>query len=289
MQTPVNARTRFGATSGARARGFLSGAALTLSLSVISAPLPAQWVNYPTPGIPKKADGSPNLNAPTPRTKDGKPDFSGMWEAEKNRPCGPEGCADMETGWQFADIGWGLKGGLPYQPWARDLMMSRSEQNGKDDPGSHCMPTGPIKLHLTPLMKKIIQVPGLMVILNEREVTYRQIFTDGRPLPEDPQPSSNGYSTGKWDGDTLVVQTSGFQDGIWLDRKGSPMTDAAKMTERFRRVNYGHMEIEITVDDPKAYTKPWTIKLNQFIVLNTEMIDYFCAENEKDARHLVGK
>lgn len=289
MQIPVNARTRFYARSGACACGFLRGSALALALSVISAPLPAQWLNYPTPGVPKTAKGEPNLNAPAPRTKDGKPDFSGMWEAEKNRPCPPDGCADMETGYQFADIGWGLKGGLPYQPWAAALVKARMEENGKDDPGSHCLPTGPIKLHLTPLMKKIIQIPGLIVILNEREVTYRQIFTDGRPLPEDPQPSANGYSTGRWDGDTLVVETNGFRDGIWLDRKGSPMTEAAKMTERFRRVNYGHLEIEITVDDPKAYTKPWTIKLNQYIVLNTEMIDYFCAENEKDAAHLVGK
>jgi hypothetical protein len=255
----------------------------------MSLPAPAQWVNYPTAGLPKKADGSPNLSAPTPRTKEGKPDLSGIWEPEKNRPCPPDGCADMETGWQFADIGWGLKGGLPYQPWAKDLMKSRSAQNGKDDPGSHCLPTGPIKMHLTPLMRKIIQTPGLIVMLYEREVTYRQIFTDGRPLPEDPQPSFTGYSTGRWEGDTLVVQTNGFRDGMWLDRAGSPMTDATKMTERFRRVNYGHLEIEITIDDPKAYTKPWTIKLNQFFVPNTDLIDYVCAENEKDDAHLVGK
>jgi hypothetical protein len=264
-------------------------APLLAGLFLMYAPLSAQWLDYPTAGVPKLPNGSPNLKAPTPRTPDGKPDFSGMWEAEKNRPCPPDGCSDMETGWQFADIGWGLKGGLPFQPWAAALRKARTEQNGKDDPGSHCLPTGPIKMHLTPLMKKIIQVPGLIVILNEREVTYRQIFTDGRPQPVDPQPSWNGYSTSKWQGDTLVVETAGFHDGIWLDRAGTPQTDAARMTERFRRLNYGQLEIEITIDDPKAYTKPWTIKLNQFLVLNTEMLDYFCSENEKDAAHLVGK
>jgi hypothetical protein len=128
-----------------------------------------------------------------------------------------------------------------------------------------------------------------MVILSERDMTFRQIFTDGRPLPKDPNPSFTGYSTGHWEGDTLVVQTTGFRDGMWMDRSGSPMTDAATMTERFRRVNYGNLEIEITMDDPKAYTAPWTVKLNQFIVLNTELVEYFCQENEKDQAHLVGK
>ena len=132
-------------------------------------------------------------------------------------------------------------------------------------------------------------LPGLVVILNERDSAYRQIFTDGRPLPVDPTPTPNGYSVGKWDGDTLVVNTIGIADGEWLDRNGDPLTDAAKLTERFRRVNYGTMEIEFTVDDPKAYTKPWTVKIKQFIALNTELIDFFCMENEKDTPHEVGK
>ena len=134
-----------------------------------------------------------------------------------------------------------------------------------------------------------VHTSALTVAALPDEASYRQIFTDGRPLPVDPQPSWTGYSTGKWDGDTLVVETTGFRDGIWLDRSGSPLTDAAKMTERFRRVNYGRLEIQVTVDDPKAFTAPWTVKLNQFIVLNTELLDYFCLENEKDASHLVGK
>jgi hypothetical protein len=231
----------------------------------------------------------PNLGAPTPRTADGKPDFSGMWEADNTSPCPLYGCADMRMSREFLNIGAGLPGGLPYRPWAAELRKKRMADNGKDDPVSHCQPAGALRLLTYPPYRKIVQVPGLMVILSERDVTFRQIFTDGRALPKDPNPSFTGYSSGRWEGDTLVVQTTGFRDGMWLDRSGSPMTDAATMTERFRRVNYGNLEIEITMDDPKAYTAPWTVKLNQFIVLNTELLEYFCQENEKDQAHLVGK
>jgi len=151
------------------------------------------------------------------------------------------------------------------------------------------MPLGVPRLLVDPEYRKIVQVPGLLLVLNERNAGYRQIFTDGRPLPEDPQPTWNGYSSGKWEGDTLVVRTNGLRDGMWLDRAGSPITDAAKLTERFRRVNYGTLEIEVTMDDPKAYTKPWTVKVNEFIALNTELMDYICLENEKDAAHMLGK
>ncbi len=161
--------------------------------------------------------------------------------------------------------------------------------NGKEDPASRCQPLSALRLFTFPQYRKILQRPGLVVILSERDVTFRQIFTDGRPLPKDPQPSFRGYSSGHWEGDTLVVQTSGFRDGMWLDRSGSPMTDAAQLTERFHRVNYGNLEIEVTLDDPKAYTAPWTVTLHQFIVLNTELLEYFCQENEKDQTHLVGK
>lgn len=259
-------------------------------VAVLSGPLHAQWLHYPTPRVPKTSAGSPNLAAPTPRTADGKPDLSGMWDIEHNRPCPQGGCLDMFVGQEFVNIGWSLKGGLPYQPWVRELVRERTEQNGKDDPTSHCQPAGIVKTHTTPLLRKIIQIPGLLVILSERDASYRQIFTDGRPLPaEIDLPSANGFSIGKWEGDTLVVQTTGFRDGLWLDRSGSPLTDAAKMTERFRRVNYGTMEIELTVDDPKAYTAPWTVKLNSYIVLDTELMDYMCLENEKDIPRLVGK
>ena len=154
---------------------------------------------------------------------------------------------------------------------------------------THCQPPSVLQLHTTPQLRKILRQPDLLVILSEFAVGYRQIFTDGRPLPVDPNPSFVGYSSGKWDGDTLVVQTIGFKDGLWIDRGGSPLTDAAKLTERFRRLNYGKLEIEVTVDDPKAYTAPWTITLGFSIVLDTDLLEYHCLENERDIPHLVGK
>ena len=264
-------------------------AAVIVAMVAVEAPAAAQWLNYPTPGVPTTASGAPNLEAPTPRVPDGRPDLSGMWEAEKNRPCPPTGCFDSILSEQFLDIAWGLKGGLPYQPWAAALVKERQRQNGKDDPNSNCLPIGALRMHTAPFIKKIIQVPGLVVILTERDVTYRQIFTDGRPLPADPEPSYHGYSTGRWEGDALVVRTTGFRDGIWLDRAGNPPTPAATMTETFRRKDYGHLEIGVTVDDPGAYTAPWTITLSQSIALNTELLDYHCRENERDVQHFLGK
>jgi|SRR5579862_4115065 len=253
-----------------------------------ASPLAAQWLNYPTPGVPRTQDGKPNLAAPAPRTAGGRLDLSGVWFLE-GPPCGVNGCADYTGGPEFLDFGASLPGGLPYQPWAADLVKKRSADLGRDDPVAQCRPAGALRILTFPPPRKIIQAPGIVVILSERDVTFRQIFTDGRPVLKDPDPSWNGYSTGKWEGETLVVQTTGFRDGIWLDRKGSPMTDAAKVTERFRRMNYGRLEIEVTVDDPKAYTKPWTVKLNQRIAVDMDLLDYYCQDNEKDAVHLVGK
>ncbi len=252
-------------------------------------PARGQWLHYPTPGVPRLPGGVPNLNAAAPRTADGKPDLSGIWIAEENRPCPPYNCDDMLTPQEFWDMGWSLKGGLPYQPWAAALVKQRAQIHGQEDPTSHCLPGGVLKLYGDPLLRKIVQSPGLVIVLYERNASYRQIFTDGRPLPPDPQPSFNGYSTAKWEGDSLVVTTSGFRDGLWLDRKGSPLTEGATITERFRRVNFGKLEIAITVDDPKAYTAPWTVTLNEFLKTDTELIDYICLENEKDLRLLVGK
>ncbi|HUA20427.1 MAG TPA: hypothetical protein VMB25_16885 [Bryobacteraceae bacterium] len=268
---------------------FSSIAIAALAALFAIAPLAGQWVKYPTAGVPKTPSGIPNLGAPTPRTADGHPDFSGIWEADNTAPCPPTGCQDMPMSREFLNIGARLSGGLPYQPWAAELVRKRMADNGKDDPVSHCKPAGALRLLTFPPYRKIVQVPGMIAILSERDVTYRQIFTDGRMLPEDPSPSYNGYSAGHWEGDTLVVQTIGFHDGMWLDRSGSPLTDAAKMVERYHRINYGNLEIQITMDDPKAYTKPWTVTLHQYIVLNTELLEYFCQENEKDLTHLVGK
>jgi hypothetical protein len=264
------------------------GAVLAV-VSVRSVWLEAQWLNYPTARVPRTPAGTPNLDAPAPRMADGKPDFSGMWDIEHNRPCPPGGCLDLYVGQEFTNIGSSLKGGLPYLPWAAAVTKKRTEDLRLEDPNSFCLPIGIVRMHTMPLMKKVIQSPGLLVILYEHQVTYRQIFTDGRPLPVDPNPSWVGYSSGTWEGDTLVVQSTGFREGLWLDANGSPLTPEARITERYRRVNYGKMEIEITVDDLKAYRTPWTIKLNQFIVVDTELLDYICTESEKDARHLVGK
>jgi hypothetical protein len=262
-------------------------AAVIVLVCAASAASSAQWLKYPTAGVPRTADGKPNLSAPAPRTADGKPDLSGIWDIEHNRPCPPPGCFDMEVGQEFVNIGWSLKGGLPYQAWAAAARKKRSDENGKDDPVTHCLPGGVVKSHTSALMRKIVQTPALVVILKEADTSFRQIFTDGRPLPTVEQPTFDGYSVGKWEGDTLVVQTIGFKDGMWLDRSGSPMTDAGRLTERFRRVNYGRLEIEITVDDPKAYTAPWTVKLNHSIVLDTDLLDYTCLENEKSLAHIA--
>ena len=267
----------------------MKASTLTIMLLAGCTALSAQWPSRPTPGVPRKADGTPNLEAPTPRTADSKPDFSGLWELEKNRPCPPGGCDDMEISQEFINLGWNMKEGLPYQPWAAALVKQRRAQFGKDDPWSHCQPHGVIKFMINPFFRKFLQMPGLVVILSERDVNFRQIFLDGRSLPTDAAPTPYGYSVGKWDGDTLVVETIGFPEGQWLDRVGSPITEAGKITERYRRINYGTMEIEITVDDPKAYTRPWTAKVKQFIRPDSEMIDYFCMQNEKDIPHFVGK
>jgi len=250
----------------------------------------AQWNSVPATGVPKNANGSPNLNAPAPRTVDGKPDLSGVWRPDRNQKCPPDGCPDNQMSEQFLDLGWGLKDGLPYQPWAAELVKKRTEQMGKDDPTSNCFPGGIVRLHTYPTFNKIVQIPRLIVILSEREVTYRQIFMDGRPLPKDPLPTWKGYSVGRWEGDTLVVESNGFRDeDIWLDRKGSPLTEAATMTERIRRVNYGRLETQLTVNDPKAYTKPFTVTLNEYLEPGTELMDFVCLENNTDAQHVIGK
>ena len=274
-------------------RGVLPAAMCVVAVfavvSVRSTSLGAQWLQYPTTGVPRTSAGAPKLDAPTPRTADGKPDLSGLWDVEHNRTCPPDGCPDMPVGQEFINIGWSVKGGLPYLPWAAAIAKKRTEELRIEDPTSFCLPIGIVRLHTMALLKKIVQVPGLLVILNEHNSSYRQIFTDGRPLPVDPNPSWVGYSSGKWEGDTLVVQTTGFRDGLWLDANGSPLTDGARVTERFRRVNYGKLEIDITVDDLKAYSAPWTVRLNQFIVLDTDLLDYICNENEQDVPHLIGK
>ena len=267
----------------------LAAMILPVLLCPLNGHLDGQWINYPTAGVPRTPDGKPDLVAACPRTADGKPDLSGLWivptqrEPNANFP----GCAAVSD--EFINIAAHLKGGLPYQPWAAELVKTRRSEQRVNDPMSRCVPIGPIRLHTWNGPQKLVQSHGLLIIMNELDTTFRQIFTDGRALPADPNPSWNGYSSGKWEGDTLVVHTNGFRDHMWLDATGNPMTDAAQITERFRRINFGHLEIEITVDDPKAYTKPWTVKIAQVIQLDTDLLDFVCADNEKDISHLSNK
>jgi len=278
-----------------RTRRFGAG---VIAVVALTAPLFAQWPAQPTRDVPKTADGRPNLLAATPRTANGTPDLSGIWGNPGWRQIGA-GTGVSGTGGApgtpavlprgpglFFDIGSGVPGGLPFQPWAADLRSKRMAEGSKDNPDAHCLPMGNMQLYTHPQPRKIVQTPEVIVILYEGNAGIRQIFTDGRPLPDnDPQPWWFGYSSGRWDNDTLVVETRGFRDGGWLDVNGSPLTDAAKMTERFTRVNYGNLDIEITVDDAKAYTRPWTVTVKNEIMLDTELIEFVCLENEKSTRH----
>ena len=249
-----------------------------------------QWLRYPTADAPRKSDGSPDLTAPAPRLPDGKPDFSGLWHVAQRNPCTVDrlnSCAEIGGSPLARDIGAGLPGGLPFQPWAAEITRQRTADHSRDDPHVRCLPDNPPRHWGLPHLNKLVHTPKLLVVLYEVNATYRQIFIDGRPLPDDPTPGWMGYSTARWDGDTLVVQTAGFRDDLWMDLGGTPMSDAAKITERIRRPNYGTLEIEITVDDPKVFTRPWTVRMDQTIELDTELIDEFCLENEKSYERMI--
>jgi hypothetical protein len=250
--------------------------AAVLAISTIAT---AQWLDRPTTGIPRTADGKPNMNAPAPRASDGKPDLTGVWEA------------DGQT--YFFDLAAGLKPeDVVLQPWAKALQAQREKNDHGDDPLARCLPHGVPRVNTNGLFPfKIIQTPGLIVILYEQMNLFRQVFLDGRKLAKDPNPNWLGYSTGKWDGDTLVVETSGFNDKTWLDtQKGHPASEELHVTERFHRKNFGTLEVTATIDDPKAYTKPWTTTpQSMHLQLGTDLLEFICNENEKDIPHMVGK
>jgi len=253
----------------------------------------AQWVRYPTADVPRTADGKPDLKAPAPRLPDGKPDFSGLWHAANPNRCVPGVGQFVACGTEIGgsplggNLGRNLTGGLPYRPEAAKLARSRRADDSRDDPHVRCLPDNPPRAWTLPHLTKAIHSPKLLVLLYEVNAMYRQIFIDGRPLPEDRNPTWNGYSTARWDGDTLVVTTAGFRDDTWIDTGGSPMSDVATMTERIRRPNFGTLEIELTIDDPKNYTKPFTVNLTQNIELDTDLIDEFCLENEKSYERMI--
>jgi hypothetical protein len=238
--------------------------------------LAAQWVHYRTPGIPRTADGKPNLTAPAPRTADGKPDLTGLWDMITDSAVGNisvRNAGDLKP----ADI----------HPWARALLQERAENFGKDNPHYRCLPEGPG--YSTGIgMKRFLQTPAMIVILNE-DLTFRQIFTDGRALETEPNPGWMGYSIAHWDGDTLVVESSGFNDRTWL-LGGYPHTEALRMTERYRRTDFGHLEIAVTFQDPGAYSKAWTVPLRAQLAADTELLESVCNEfDDNGQQHWVGK
>lgn len=268
-------------------------------VAVLSSSLSAQWPLHPTVDVPKGRDGKPDLTAPAPRTPDGRPDLSGVWmRVDSPEPNGPiPGRPPLVRG---GNAGSGFKDGLPFQPWAAELQKRRAAEIGLNDPDGLCLPQGPLQYHIDPQPLKIVQTPKQILIIYESNYGLRTIYLDGRPLPPqgEPQPYWHGYSVGRWEGDTLVVESNNFlgvdpgsiRGGVepssfhgvgWLDHRGSPYTEAMKLTERFRRVNYGQLDIEFTVDDSKAYTKPFTVRIDQRIVADgSELIEFICHENQ---------
>ena len=244
---------------------------------IIAAEAGAQWDPYPWKRVPRTADGKVDLNAPTQHTPDGKPDLSGFWMPENSVKHLLNLAADLKP----EDV--------PLNPWARDLYNERIENNGKDHPGVSCLPSGIPEKDNIPDGLKLVQTEDLVLLLYESRTIYRQIFTDGRSFPKDPQPTWMGYSIGHWDKDTFVVETIGQNGKTWLDMRGLPGTEALRVTERFSRPRIGHMDIEVTIDDPQAYTKPWTVKLAWRLIPDTDLIESICEENNQDPPHMVGK
>jgi hypothetical protein len=252
----------------------------------------AQWPDYRDPRAPRTADGKVNMDGPAPKAADGKPDLSGTWAMGGGG--GGRGQAreqlslDDKPFATFANIGAGFKEGLPLKPEAAAVLKQRRADNSKDNPDVWCLPLGNQQFNTHPFPRKIIQNPGVTLILYETHMGLRQIFTDGRPLPNnDPQPWFYGYSVGRWEGDTLVVETIGFKDGGWLDINGSPLSDQAKTIERFRRPTYGAIEVEQTVDDPKNYTRPFTTKISWRLMPDTEIMEMVCTENNQSIKYIA--
>jgi hypothetical protein len=264
-------------------------AMLALALSCLAAaPAAAQWVGYPTAGAPRKPDGSVDMTAPAPRLANGKPDFSAIWISDRTEE-GQETITDASTlpsGRHMANMGVDMEGGLPYQPWLVPIVKERTDNLAIHDPHIRCLPDFFLRAYGLPHMLKFVHTPDLLVVLNEMNAGYRQVFTDARALPDEPTPSWQGYSSAKWAGDTLIIDTIGVRDDTWIDWNGSVVTEAAKIREEIRRPDFGHLEIEVTVDDPKAYTKPWSATLRQRAVVDAELIDEVCLENEQFVKRM---
>jgi len=275
-------------------RRFLTAAAVTAAVLVLTPALSAQWSPYTPSAVPKGPDGKPNLTAPPPRLPDGKIDLSGVWvnvgrggRGRGQQPPAPP--PDAPPAANFGNTGAGFKDGLPFQPWAAELQKKRASTNSKDNPDAQCLPMGFMQFHTHPQPRKMIHTPTTLAIIYEANYGLRTIYTDGRSLPpSDAQPFWYGYSVGTWEGDTLVVESRGFRDDGWLDVRGSPYTDQLKLTERFRRINYGSLEIDVTIDDPKAYTAPFTVRVTQRLTPDQELIEFICNENQMFDKYLRG-
>jgi hypothetical protein len=242
---------------------------------VLSPPATAQWFGFKTPGVPRLPDGRPNLSAPAPRTADGKPDLSGIWQAGRAGEYGYD--YDVTQKLRPEDV----------QPWARALRFKRAQDFRKDSPLAHCMPVSVPFLNFRGL-SRVVQTSQLVVVLYESPNSpHRTIFMDGRELPKDPNPTWLGYSVGRWDGDTLVVTSIGFNELGWLDVDGNPQTESLKLTERFHRRDFGHLELDTTFEDPKVFTKPFSIHIEKTLAPDTEILEDVC-ENEKSGVHLTG-
>jgi hypothetical protein len=255
-------------------------AATLIALLALTSSGRAQWIGYPTPGIPRLADGRPDLSAPAPRTHDGRPDLSGMWASP---------CLDCGAGQRrYFDLALGLKPGeVVMTPWAAAIQKQRASRELVDDPFGYCLPPGVPRTHFVIGSFRIISNPSVTALLHETAAgpMFRQIFTDGRPLPMVTERAWLGYSIGKWDGDTLVAETAGFRDGGWLDRSGHPHSDALRVIERFRRRDFGHIDLAITIDDPKAYLKPWTFTTVLTYHADWEILESFCENHDKTMEH----
>lgn len=243
-------------------------------LCVTSISLTAQWPDHPTPGVPRTSNGKPDLSAPAPRWADGRPDLSGVW---------------LVRNWSSLFFATGDLKPEEMLPWAASLYKQREDGFRRDSDGVHCLPPGPkAGISVGPFPMKILQTTGLVAILYEYQTIYRQLFTDGRALPKDPNPTWMGYSVAHWEGETLVATTAGYNDRTALDLAGHPHTEALRLTERYHRRDVGHMDLQVTFDDPKAYTRPWTLSLEFDLIPDGQLIEYVC-ENERDTPHLVGK
>ncbi len=253
-----------------------------LGSSLVLTPLSAQWLNTPTAGAPR-IDGKVDMQAPTPRMPGNKPDFSGIWISDRT-PEGeetPSSVANLSSSRHMASMGVDLPEGLPYQPWLIPIVAERTANLAINDPHIRCLPDNFLRAYGLPHLLKFVHTADILVVLNEMNAGYRQVFTDARPLPDAPSPSWQGYSSAKWSGDTLVIDTIGVRNDTWIDWHGSVITEAAKVREEITRLDYGHLEIKVTVDDPTAYTKPWTATLKQRLVVDAELIDEICLENEQ--------